>query len=115
MDSEAALTANVAGCIDLHGARDCAVAVQTSTDCAHTACIRNCPISDEATLLQYRQCLAMARAGECRAHADAADACVAALRSKPAAICVSGTTLKEQYDVLAPMFCGPAPADASAD
>ena len=102
---------NFAGCIELMGEAECAARQQDKSRCEHEACYDNCPVTSDASLQAYRQCVTEARTGVCEAY-------------RAAAVCISdaahveacgGDGFEESLVSVGMVFCGGLDQAATAD
>jgi hypothetical protein len=110
---------NVGGCLALlsgdTSATSCGARVNAAYDCAVAACAPGCKLDDFSDLVSFNACADAASdvGGECKAYADAADACVAQLKAQPdgakysSCLDLSGGTFPS-FKSITLVFCGPA-------
>jgi hypothetical protein len=101
---------NLPGCVALADPANeaCARALQADDQCDAYACVRRCPITDDATYMTYLGCLQAADglACACKSYGDATSCADAEAQGGPAKVCFTQGTDKQIYDAIAPLFCG---------
>jgi hypothetical protein len=109
------VSVNLAGCMEIADPTNglaCARAYQAADSCGRAACVANCPVIDQASLMIYQACVTQVEQHGC-ASLNAKAACAADEAAGGAAACFLGSTFQDLYFAVAPIFCGFS-ADAGA-
>lgn len=114
---------NQAGCVAIEmgdlSATGCGAKLQAQTQCENLACLTNCPVTDQASLMLFQQCSQAADMGVCSqyvaAECNLADS-GADGAAQAEAVCETATDFQSLFNAIAPVFCGDyTPTDAGAD
>jgi hypothetical protein len=117
---------NQAGCVSIEmgdlSSTSCGAKIQALTQCENLACLTNCPVTDQASLMLFQQCSQAADMGVCSAYAMAANAGACNLADSGAdgaaaafTTCESATDFASLFNAISPVFCGDYIPDGGAD